>query len=85
MKGLAIALLILAGFYAYEKISGQTTEGNNIDCSWTCEKSPWSYCVNGVSERNIGDCSKMETCLCVADNAACYGSNALPPVKKACN
>ncbi|MCX6707475.1 MAG: hypothetical protein NT001_05040 [Candidatus Woesearchaeota archaeon] len=84
IKGLAIAFVIITGFYIYERISGQTNEGQKIDCEWSCENIKWSECTSGFQYRDIGICSYAGDCKCVPNDVGCFQSNAKPITKKSC-
>lgn len=84
MKGLALALVVMAGFYVYEKISGLTHNNEPISCEWRCKGVVWSECINGYQYRDVGVCSCDDDCKCIPDDVRCFQSNAKPKTIRAC-
>jgi len=84
MKGLLLALVVLGGFYIYEKISGLTDKGEPIVCEWNCENVRWSNCVDGYQYREVGKCTCQDDCKCIPNDSRCFNSNAKPSTQKNC-
>jgi len=77
IKGILLALLVVSGFYAIEKISGNTNSGDPIVCEWNCEGASWSICNNGKQFRDISKC--------VPNDERCLRSNAKPINNRDCS
>ncbi len=84
IKGLALAFVIVMGFFAYDKIKGETNDGEPIECQWKCENVGWSPCIEGFSYSNVGSCNSIEDCKCIPNDPDCFNSNAKPEKVKAC-
>jgi len=77
IKGLALALVVIGGFFIYETIITKSPSGNIIECKWDCSNAKWSPCVKDLSYRNISKC--------VPITKECLESIPKPPDITTCN
>jgi len=70
LKGLFMALLVVGGFFIYEKIQATTPSGDSIECKWDCSIAEWSPCVEGYKYRDIS--------LCTVGESNCWESEPKP-------